>query len=464
MNQFKQFWRSIESKFFSKDFLEDLTDKDYLAYNQSRSIREKRYLCHAPFNNLYFNTEGHIAVCWLTFNNPVHYTESKTLMELWKDTKFQSLRAHIKEADLQFQCQTCHKLIKEGNHVNVLAKAYDSDYPLTDFPSIIEFELDNTCNLACTMCNGMLSSTIRKDREKLPPLKSPYGEKFLNELKTFIPHLKEARFNGGEPFLINIYYKIWDLIIELNPKVKMTIATNGTVLNNKVKSYLEKGNFHLNISMDGFSKQTYESTRVNADFERLMKHIEWFNNYCQTNRRNLCIMINPMRQNWWEMPEFVNWCNENKVHLWFNTIVRPENQAIWTLPATELDKIYIALSQAKIKPNPGISNSLYSYNVSTFNNLVNQQIKTWAAEARNREMTIIRTFEDSDSFFQTLVEKLENSTNLKQALAELSQQEKDNAWNASKGRSFVSVLNNVEGKSAIEIRNQIIALSNSSKA
>jgi MoaA/NifB/PqqE/SkfB family radical SAM enzyme len=255
----------------------------------------------------------------------VHYTEEKTLNELWNDVKFSSLREHIKNNNLQHQCHTCHKHIKEGNHVNVLSKAYDNDYPLTEYPSIMEFELDNTCNLACTMCNGMLSSTIRKDREMLPPLKSPYGKKFMEELRSFIPHLKEARFNGGEPFLIKIYYDIWDMILEINPEIKVTIATNGTVLNNKVKNYLNRGNFHLNISMDGFSKNIYESTRLNGDFDKLIQNFQWFRDYCHQKKKTLCIMINPMRQNWWEMPDFVNWCNENSVHLWFNTIVRPEN-------------------------------------------------------------------------------------------------------------------------------------------
>ena len=355
-------------------------------YERSRTIRNKEHICHAPFNNLYFNTEGHVAVCWLTFNDPVIYSEDRTLWEIWQDTKFKSLRDHVAHNDLHYGCRTCEKNLLNGNFVNVLAKAYDSDVPLGDYPSIIEFELDNTCNLGCTMCNGMLSSTIRRDREGLPPLKSPYGQKFIDELRDFIPHLSEARFNGGEPFLIKTYWPIWEMILEIKPEIKVTIATNGTVLTSKVKDFMRRGNVHLNISIDGFTAETYESIRIGGNFKRLMKNLDWFAEFCNANDRTLCIMINPMRQNWWEMPLFLNWVNQRNVHLWFNTIQRPEDQAIWNLPAATLQEIHETLAAAEIAPRPsGTDAGRYDYNVKTFNNLVHQQIKDWWHEAQERE-------------------------------------------------------------------------------
>ena len=49
-----------------------LTEKnslDFEAYNASRFIREKTHLCHAPFNNMYFNVHGQVAPCWLTLTS-----------------------------------------------------------------------------------------------------------------------------------------------------------------------------------------------------------------------------------------------------------------------------------------------------------------------------------------------------------------------------------------------------------
>lgn len=361
-------------------------DSDIIeSFNKSRSISHKTHLCHAPFNNMYFNSLGEVAMCWLTFQNPPKYSASNSIRDIWFGDEFNKVRENIKVQNLDYKCLTCKKNLERGNFINVLSKAYDNDYPLTDYPSIMEFELSNTCNLECTMCSGLLSSSIRKNRENLPPIENHYGDQFVEELKEFIPYLKEARFNGGEPFMIKIYYQIWDEIFKLNPDVKITVATNGTVLSGKVKDYLSRGNFHLNISMDGFSKEIYEQVRINGNHDRLHENFEWFRNYCAENDRTLCVMINPMRQNWWEMSEFLNWCNEKDVHLWFNSIIHPENQALWSLPSTKLEEIYQQLSLAEIKPNVKTRKGIYNYNVKTYKNLVEQQIITWLNEAKSRE-------------------------------------------------------------------------------
>ncbi len=363
----------------------ELTQQTVNDYNRTRSVGDRSLLCHAPFSNMYFNTEGHVALCWKTFHRYEVYSEDRTLMEIWNGPNFKQIREGVRQHALDYGCAECKKHLLEGNYVNVLSKAYDNEHLHPELPTIMEFELSNRCNLGCTMCNGNLSSTIRKDREMLPPLASPYGDKFVNELRGFIPHLREARFNGGEPFLIKIYYDIWDEVLRLNPGLRMVIATNGTVLTRKVREYMDRCNFHFNISVDGLSPETYESIRVGGNFAQLMENIGHFRDYCRANDRNLCIMVNPMRQNWWEMPDFVNWCNANDMHIWFNTIVRPAEQALWSLPADELRKIHHTLSAAKVPMPSAGRGAIHRYNIQTYRNLVDKQIRIWLEEAEDRE-------------------------------------------------------------------------------
>ena len=54
---------------------------------------------------------------------------------------------------------------------------------------------------------------------------NPYDAAFVKQLEEFIPHLEEVKFYGGEPFLIEIYYEIWEKIMELNPKVRISVQT-----------------------------------------------------------------------------------------------------------------------------------------------------------------------------------------------------------------------------------------------
>lgn len=359
--------------------------KAYKSYYVSRTIRKKEYLCHAPFSNMYFNSLGDVANCWLTFDQPEKYSEEKSIKDIWNGEKFSILREHIKNFDLEKRCNKCKYYIDNQNFTNALSKAYDNEYPVGDYPTMMEFELSNTCNLECTMCTGLLSSAIRANREKLPALKSPYGEKFVQELKEFIPHLYEARFNGGEPFLIKRYYEIWDQFIELNPQCKMVIATNGTTLNERAKTILSKGNFHINISIDSLKSDRYAEIRVNGDLDKVKENFLYFKEYCQKNKRNICVMINPMRNNWDEMGDFVRFCNEHNVHLWFNTIMYPEELSIWKLSFDELENIYHSLSKEKFTYKLSNDRGIFQYNVETFNNLVQNQIKKWLEDAENRE-------------------------------------------------------------------------------
>jgi hypothetical protein len=172
---------------------------------------------------------------------------------------------------------------------------------------------------------------------------------------------------------------------ELNPGLKIVVATNGTVLTDRVKKYLERGNFHINLSIDSLDPALYAQIRVNGDLQEVLENFYYFKKYCAEHKRNLCIMVNPMRQNWEGMGDFINFCNEHHVHVWFNTIVRPYDQAIWTLPAATLQHIYSTLTQVKLNPCTHTPRGLHAYNTGIFSNFVHKQVKTWLEEALARE-------------------------------------------------------------------------------
>lgn len=374
-------------------------------YTASRGKLDSTYICHAPFSNMYFNVHGDCAPCWLTFIDPDSYKE-KSIREIWFGEKYQTLRKKLLDYDLTFKCSVCLKNLQSGNFTSVLAKAYDVN-PIQQYPSMMELEIENTCNLECVMCIGELSSAIRKNRDKLPPIKSPYNDAFVEQLEEFIPHLKELRFNGGEPFLINAVFKIFERVEKLNPTLKIVIATNGTVWNYKVREWLEKLNIHINFSLDSLTPEIYEAIRINAHFDRVMEHFLHFRKYCLENKRTMCLMVNPMRNNWHEMPEFIRFVNKHNINIWFNTIHRPEEWSIWALPSKTLSEVYETLTNTAFGKEDR-AGSLSSYNISIYNNLVNVQIKNWLKEAMEREArekdkTIVELEEDAErAFKQTL--------------------------------------------------------------
>lgn len=352
-------------------------------YDQVKDAYGSVAPCNAPFNNMYFDVSGKASPCWKLPGYCDEWSPERSIMDIWKGEKFQNYRDALQQDIFLFRCKECKHEIDTGSWP--LAKAYE-DYPVGEYPSLMELELSNQCNLECLMCSGELSSGIRKNREKLPPLPQIYNEQFREQLHEFIPHLTELRFNGGEPFAQKIVLDICDDVARINPGLKINIATNGTVYNKRVKHILANNNIHLNVSIDSLDKERYEEIRVNGDFDTLMKNFEVFQEYCRDNERNLSVMVNPMRNNWFEMVDFLEFCHLNECSLWYNTILYPKHLAIWNLPIDELKKIHDTLSTKlrKLKVEYG-EFDLAMWNVTKTEHLINNQIANWILDAYERD-------------------------------------------------------------------------------
>lgn len=351
-------------------------------YQNTRNKRSRKHLCNAPFNSLYFNVSGQGAPCWLTLDAQDNYP-NKTIKEIWNSQKINSIRTAIENKDLEKHCNTCLQNIKNGNHTTVLSKLYDYEYQITDYPSVMEFELSNTCNLECVMCKGELSSTIRKHREQLPPINIPYDTEFVSQLVEFIPHLKEAKFLGGEPFLIDIYFDIWEKMIEINPKIKITITTNGAIYNERVKRVLEHLKCNIILSLDSVREETYQTIRLRGNFNKVILNLSYFLEYTKKYHTYMGISANPMKVNWIEIPEIVEFCNKKQVQLWLNTIIYPHAHAMWTMSSVDLEKAYKFLSEYTF--NLDKNDSLISSNILHYQNFVQNQVQVWMKNAIENE-------------------------------------------------------------------------------
>ena len=315
-------------------------------YNRTRTLGPQRLICYAPFSNMYFAQEGDVRSCCFTWQEeqPDTYPQ-KSIRDIWTGETFRTLRECIEHDELPQACRPCAAHLTSRNFSAVSARMFDYYPPHENgLPRVMEFELANTCNLQCVMCLGRLSSAIRRKRDGLPPRKSPYGEEFVRQLEEFIPHLDQAKFYGGEPFLINIYYDIWRRIIDIKPDIKVLVHTNATILNDRVKDLLEKGAFEINVSIDSLTRRNFERIRVGADFRQVMSNLRYFHEYSRKRKTFFGICPTPTRMNWHEVPKLVKFCNDLDVPIFLNTAVQPGRLALWTLPADRLRRIHHFLS------------------------------------------------------------------------------------------------------------------------
>jgi MoaA/NifB/PqqE/SkfB family radical SAM enzyme len=317
-------------------------------YNESRNTRHKAVFCHAPFTSINFEQDGKATVCCYNRAHVLGTYPRDSVEEIWFGRKADELRRFLRADVLPPGCQICGDQLQSRNFGGLRARFYDHlaepEYPEADgrfapMPKVLEFETSNVCNLACTMCNGFFSSTIRKHREQRPPLKSPYDGRFVQQLESFIPHLAEARFLGGEPFLIKLYYDIWDLIARLNPTINVTIVTNGTILNDRVRETLARLKAHVNISIDSLDPENYERIRVNARFTEVMENFGYFREYVRQKNTSMAFNVCPMRQNWRELPDFLRFCNQHDITLFFNTMTHPEEMSLRSMRRRELARV-----------------------------------------------------------------------------------------------------------------------------
>lgn len=290
---------------------------------------------------MFFSFNGKVISC--PYNQTVvlgKYPE-QTISEIWHSEEGKRLRTHLEHNDLSNGCKHCQHYLEKKKFSGLKPLVFDkySDYREGQMPKVLEFSLENTCNLECVMCSGEVSSSIRKNRDKLPPIQSPYDAKFVEQLEEFIPHASEAKFYGGEPFMTPIYFNIWDKIYQLNKDMKLFTITNGTKLNTRIKEVLERQQFEIAVSIDGYTAETYSKIRKNADFDNVMKNLEYFNNYCLKNGYPLTISFTAMRENWRELPEMVKLCNKLKAHIYISYVHKPFNLALWNLSSLELSEM-----------------------------------------------------------------------------------------------------------------------------
>ncbi len=218
----------------------------------------------------------------------------------------------------------------------------DSDYrPAVDAeaPRVLEFEIANTCNLECIMCSGYWSSSIRSHREKLPPLRSPYDRSFVEQLEEFLPTVAGAKFLGGEPFLIERYYDIWERFSRLNPSAQLAITTNATILPERARALLERLRVDFAVSLDGFTPATYEAIRKNARFDDVMANVDYLLDYTRRRGTEFSIAICPMTYNWREIPALLEFCEGRKIGLHFNMVLKPFEASLGGLPPDELAEV-----------------------------------------------------------------------------------------------------------------------------
>lgn len=154
---------------------------------------------------------------------------------------------------------------KGAGSTHIATQPHDSDRPWR----LLQVETALACNLRCVMCPW-------KDYRE----KAVHGGIMSPAIWEAVrPHLKKAQTvdftGGGEPLL---QPNLVDWIREAKSEGCIAgILTNAVLLNDrKARDLLDAGLDWICVSIDGSSKEEYETIRVAANFDQVLKNVENF--------------------------------------------------------------------------------------------------------------------------------------------------------------------------------------------
>lgn len=142
-----------------------------------------------------------------------------------------------------------------------------------NFPSQVMVDITEVCNLGCIHCTHPEFS--KSDVYTKAMLSPELNKKMIKEVSKFgkgkTIYIRYT--SNGEPL---VHPRSYDIIYDAvkNSGTKVTLTTNGTILNEKRMKKLMKTGLHMvDVSIDAFKNETYEKVRVKGDLNITRKNV-----------------------------------------------------------------------------------------------------------------------------------------------------------------------------------------------
>lgn len=219
----------------------------------------------------------------------------------------QKLNLEDRFEDVKFFFKEIYNIIPDNNKKfkNILLNEYEiatKQIVLKSYPRKIRVELTHKCNVSCIMCK------VRNDGFEV-------SDKEINDLLEIMPYIQEITLQGGEIFFDSRLNSILDSIIKYQP-MKLTVVTNGLLLNNSWLEKLSKTNIELTFSIDSQKKEVYEKIRVGGNFDKLINNLKLAKTILKDKKLVLNMVV--MKCNYKEIEDMIRFASNygfSEIHL-----------------------------------------------------------------------------------------------------------------------------------------------------
>lgn len=282
---------------------------------------DKRIQCHWPYTTLFVNLDNTVGPCCF---NTFGKIEDGDLATIWNSPKAQQTRRALNEGDMEAagcgQCgfrgrrdiETFPRSEDRGqspqiiSNIQIQRKEYvEGKEVLSSLPTHVVVQATETCNIRCVMCFQAHNPVNLPDSA---------WEKVMKHADVY----DQIHFTGGEPFLSKKVLKYLD---EFDPTSgqMLSFTTNGLLLDT-FKDQLERlPRLHLDVSVDGATKSTYEKVRLLGNWDKLARGMDWYSKRVSErpmwDKGRVAYVI--MKSNYEEIPKFIEWAKGLKMPVLF---------------------------------------------------------------------------------------------------------------------------------------------------
>jgi radical SAM protein with 4Fe4S-binding SPASM domain len=275
----------------------------------SKDLKTSPNFCVAPWMHLHVIPDGRAFACCQTpilDENSFGNVKTENILDIVNSPIAKKMRKDmLDDKPLPEACHRCKD--KQSHNLNTMRTGlnnrwFDETYDIIQktendgtIPEVKlkywDFRFSNYCNLACTTCSPLFSTSWASDWIKLYPTWDHSETKlkdlddaglFWEYIEENLESIKEIYFAGGEPLMMPEHWKLLDML-DQKKKYDLTLkySTNVTTLGKEKQDILAKWkNFnyvHLSLSVDGYG-ESFEYIRYKGKWNLVLENLKRIRN------------------------------------------------------------------------------------------------------------------------------------------------------------------------------------------
>ena len=211
---------------------------------------------------------------------------------------------------------------------------------LKKYPKFITIETMDICNLRCSHC------FIENWEDHDGFMKYESFVKLVHRMTDIIKNTESLDFSSVEALFHKRVFDMFDLVRKVNPDIFLHLNTNGMLFTDeKIYKLLEREIYDISWSLDGYTKETVESFKIGANFEKIIDGIKRVKELGGDKFRLHTLFI-AHKNNIHELLDYVDFCRdlgimEIKISgLWTHGSEMSKN-ILWSVEGMpEIDELY----------------------------------------------------------------------------------------------------------------------------